>query len=212
VRPTGRRFLLVGLTGGVATGKSTVSAMFAALGCLIIDADRLAREVVEPGQPAYAQIVSAFGRGVLRPDGGIDRKALGSIVFADRAARERLESFTHPAIRHRIRARLAELGAAGFEGVAILDAPVMVESGDSRDVDRLVVVTADEPAQVARQQARDGLGAEDARRRIRSQMPLDEKARLADYLIDNSGELAATEARVSAVHRALRRELDARRR
>jgi len=212
VRPTGRRFLLVGLTGGVATGKSTVSAMFAALGCLIIDADRLAREVVEPGQPAYAQIVSAFGRGVLRPDGGIDRKALGSIVFADPAPRERPESFTHPAIRHRIRARLAELGAAGFEGVAILDAPVMVESGDSRDVDRLVVVTADEPAQVARQQARDGLGAEDARRRIRSQMPLDEKARLADYLIDNSGELAATEARVSEVHRALRRELDARRR
>jgi len=212
VRPTGRRFLLVGLTGGVATGKSTVSAMFAALGCLIIDADRLAREVVEPGQPAYAQIVSAFGRGVLRPDGGIDRKALGTVVFADPAARERLESFTHPAIRDRIRARLAELGAAGFEGVVILDAPVMVESGDSRDVDRLVVVTADEPAQVARQQARDGLGAEDARRRIRSQMPLDEKAQLADYLIDNSGELAATEARVREVHRALRQELDARRR
>ena len=209
---SGRLFLLVGLTGGVATGKSTVSAMFGALGCLIIDADRLAREVVEPGQPAYAQIVSAFGRGVLRPDGGIDRKALGTVVFADPAARERLESFTHPAIRDRIRARLAELGAAGFEGVVILDAPVMVESGDSQDVDRLVVVTADEPAQVARQQARDGLEPEDARRRIRSQMPLDEKARLAHYLIDNSGELGATEARVREVHRALRQELDARRR
>ena len=208
---TGRRFLLVGLTGGVATGKSTVSAMFAALGCLIIDADRLAREVVEPGQPAHTQIVSAFGRGVLRPDGGIDRKALGAVVFADPAARARLESITHPAIRARVRARLAELTAAGFDGIVILDAPVMVESGDSPDVDRLVVVTADEPAQVARQQARDGLGADDARRRIRSQMPLDEKARLADYLIDNSGELAATEARVREVHRALGQELDARR-
>ena len=208
---TGRRFLLVGLTGGVATGKSTVSAMFAALGCLIIDADRLAREVVEPGQPAHTQIVSAFGRGVLRPDGGIDRKALGAVVFADPAARARLESITHPAIRARVRARLAELTAAGFDGIVILDAPVMVESGDSRDVDRLVVVTADEPAQVARQQARDGLGADDARRRIRSQMPLDEKARLADYLIDNSGELAATEARVREVRRALGQELDARR-
>ena len=153
---TGRRFLLVGLTGGVATGKSTVSAMFAALGCLIIDADRLAREVVEPGQPSHTQIVSAFGRGVLRPDGGIDRKALGAVVFADPAARARLESITHPAIRARVRARLAELTAAGFDGIVILDAPVMVESGDSRDVDRLVVVTADEPAQVARQQARDG--------------------------------------------------------
>ena len=208
---TGRRFLLVGLTGGVATGKSTVSAMFAALGCLIIDADRLAREVVEPGQPAHTQIVSAFSRGVLRPDGGIDRKALGAVVFADPAARARLESITHPAIRARVRARLAELTAAGFDGIVILDAPVMVESGDSRDVDRLVVVTADEPAQVARQQARDGLGADDARRRIRSQMPLDEKARLADYLIDNSGELAATEARVREVRRALGQELDARR-
>ena len=208
---TGRRFLLVGLTGGVATGKSTVSAMFAALGCLIIDADRLAREVVEPGQPAHTQIVSAFGPGVLRPDGGIDRKALGAVVFADPAARARLESITHPAIRARVRARLAELTAAGFDGIVILDAPVMVESGDSRDVDRLVVVTADEPAQVARQQARDGLGPDDARRRIRSQMPLDEKARLADYLIDNSGELAATEARVREVHRALGQELDARR-
>ena len=208
---TGRRFLLVGLTGGVATGKSTVSAMFAALGCLIIDADRLARDVVEPGQPAHTQIVSAFGRGVLRPDGGIDRKALGAVVFADPAARARLESITHPAIRARVRARLAELTAAGFDGIVILDAPVMVESGDSRDVDRLVVVTADEPAQVARQQARDGLGADDARRRIRSQMPLDEKARLADYLIDNSGELAATEARVREVRRALGQELDARR-
>jgi len=211
VSATGRRFLLVGLTGGVATGKSTVSAMFAALGCLIIDADRLAREVVEPGQPAHTQIVSAFGRGVLRPDGGIDRKALGAVVFADPAARARLESITHPAIRARVRARLAELTAAGFDGIVILDAPVMVESGDSPDVDRLVVVTADEPAQVARQQARDGLGADDARRRIRSQMPLDEKARLADYLIDNSGELAATEARVREVRRALGQELDARR-
>ena len=185
--------------------------MFAALGCLIIDADRLAREVVEPGQPAHTQIVSAFGRGVLRPDGGIDRKALGAVVFADPAARARLESITHPAIRARVRARLAELTAAGFDGIVILDAPVMVESGDSPDVDRLVVVTADEPAQVARQQARDGLGADDARRRIRSQMPLDEKARLADYLIDNSGELAATEARVREVRRALGQELDARR-
>src|SRR5260370_36344367 len=100
--------------------------MFAALGCLIIDADRLAREVVEPGQPAYAQIVSAFGRGVLRPDGGIDRKALGSIVFADPAARERLESFPHPAIRGRIPARLRQLRAARLERVAVLGAPATV--------------------------------------------------------------------------------------
>src|SRR5260370_34848733 len=97
--------------------------MFAALGCLIIDADRLARQVVEPGQPAYAQIVSAFGRGVLRPDGGIDRKALGSIVFADPAARERLESLPHPASRDRVPPRLARAGPAAVQGGASLEAP-----------------------------------------------------------------------------------------
>jgi dephospho-CoA kinase len=207
-----RRYLLVGLTGGVATGKSTVSAMFRALGCVVIDADQLAREVVEPGQPAYEKTVAAFGRGVLRPDGRIDRKALGAVVFVDPAARGRLESFTHPEIRARLAARLSQLASEGFAGIVIFDAPVMIESGAFRDMDRLVVVTADEPAQVARQQARDGLRADEATRRILSQMPLDEKARLADYVIDNSGDLAATEARVREVHQSLVQERDARRR
>jgi dephospho-CoA kinase len=207
-----RRFLLVGLTGGVATGKSTVSAMFRALGCVVIDADQIARQVVEPGAPAWDQIVAAFGRGILEPDGRIDRKALGALVFGDPAARRRLESFTHPEIRARVRARLGELRAEGFEGVVIFDAPVMIESGGYRDVDRLVVVTAGEPAQLARQQERDGLSREDATRRVRSQLPLAEKVRLADYVIDNSGALSATTARVGEVYRELLRELHARRR
>lgn len=209
---TERAFLLVGLTGGVATGKSTVSAMFRALGCVIIDADLLAREVVEPGQPAYREIVEAFGPGVLQPDGGLDRKALGAVVFADSARRRRLEAITHPRIRERFAARLAELAGQGFDGIVIFDAPVMIESGNYRTMDRLVVVTSEEASQVARQQARDVLGEAGARRRIESQMPLAEKARLADYLIDNSGDLAATEAQVREVHRALLKDLDARRR
>lgn len=207
-----RAFLLVGLTGGVATGKSTVSAMFRALGCVIIDADLLAREVVEPGQPAYREIVEAFGPGVLQPDGGLDRKALGAVVFADSARRRRLEAITHPRIRERFAARLAELAGQGFDGIVIFDAPVMIESGNYRTMDRLVVVTSDEASQVARQQARDVLGEAGARRRIESQMPVAEKARLADYVVDNSGDLAATEAQVREVHRALLKDLDARRR
>ncbi len=207
-----RAFLLVGLTGGVATGKSTVSAMFRALGCVIIDADLLAREVVEPGQPAYREIVEAFGPGVLQPDGGLDRKALGAVVFADSARRRRLEAITHPRIREQFAARLAELAGQGFDGIVIFDAPVMIESGNYRTMDRLVVVTSDEASQVARQQARDVLGEAGARRRIESQMPLAEKARLADYVVDNSGGLAATEAQVGEVHRALLKGLDARRR
>ena len=207
-----RRFLLVGLTGGVATGKSTVSNLFQALGCVVIDADLLAREVVEPGQPAWEQIVAAFGRGVLQPDGRLDRKALGAVVFADPAQRERLESITHPEIRTRFAARLAELTAQGFEGIVIFDAPVVIESGNYRNMDRLIVVTSDEPAQMARQQERDSLSAEEATRRIRSQMPLEAKVKLADYVIDNTGDLQSTGARVREIHRALLRDLDARRR
>jgi dephospho-CoA kinase len=207
-----RRFLLVGLTGGIATGKSTVSAMLQALGCVIIDADQLARQVVEPGQPAYEAIVEAFGRGVLRPDGSIDRRALGAIVFADPAARRRLEAITHPRIRERLAARLAELEASDFEGIVVFDAPVMIESGIHRTMDRLVVVVADEAAQRARQRRRDGATDAEAASRIASQMPLAEKAKLAHYVIDNSGDLAATRGRVEDVHRALLADLHARRR
>jgi dephospho-CoA kinase len=204
-----RRFLLVGLTGGLATGKSTVSEMLRALGCVVLDADALAREVVEPGQPALAAIAREFGPDVLRPDGTLDRKQLGAVVFADPGRRRALEAITHPAIRDRYLARLAELEAAGFEGIVVWDAPVMIESGGHRHVDRLVVVVADAASQRARALARDGDPA-DVERKIASQMPLADKARLADYVIDNSGDRAATEARVREVHAALLADLRAR--
>jgi dephospho-CoA kinase len=197
-----RRFLLVGLTGGLATGKSTVSDMLRALGCVVLDADVLAREVVEPGQPALATIAREFGPEVLRSDGTLDRKRLGAIVFADPERRRRLEAITHPAIRERFRARLAELEAQDFDGIVVWDAPVMIESGGSRHVDRLVVVVTDEATQRARALARDGDRA-DVERKIASQMPLADKARLADYVIDNSGDRAATEVRTREVHAAL---------
>lgn len=201
-----RRFLLVGLTGGLATGKSTVSETLRGLGCVVLDADVLAREVVEPGEPALAAIAREFGRDVLQSDGTLDRKRLGAIVFADPDRRKRLEAITHPAIRDRFQARLAELEAEGFEGIVVWDAPVMIETGGHKAMDRLVVVVADAAMQRARARTRDGDPA-DAERKIANQMPLADKARLADHVIDNSGDRATTEARTREVHAALLADL-----
>jgi dephospho-CoA kinase len=207
-----RRFLLVALTGGIATGKSTVSALLRGLGAVIIDADLLAREVVEPGEPAHAAIVTEFGPEVLRPDGALDRKKLGAVVFADPARRRRLEAITHPAIRARFAARLQALVDEGFAGLVIFDAPVIIEGGGHKGFDRLVVVSADDASQRRRLMARDGIDAEEADRKIASQMPLAEKVKLADHVIDNSGDRAATEAATRRVVEALLADLAARER
>ena len=205
-----RPFLLVGLTGGIATGKSTVTEIFRQLGCVIIDADVLAREVVEPGEPALARIAEEFGGEVLRPDGALDRKALGAVVFGDADRRRRLEAITHPEIRARLEGRLAELAARGFQGIVVFDGPVMIESGNYRNMDRLVVVVTDEETQAARLVAREGMPRDEAARRIASQMPVAEKAKLADYVIDNRGDRASTEAQAREVHSALLGDLRAR--
>jgi dephospho-CoA kinase len=198
-----RRFLLVGLTGGIATGKSTVSGMLRDLGCVVIDADVLAREVVEPGAPAFREIVAEFGPEVVQPDGTLDRKRLGAVVFADAARRRRLEAITHPAIRASFAARLQSLVEQRFTGIVIFDAAVMIESGNYKTMDRLVVVATDPETQRSRLMARDGIGPDDAARRVASQMALAEKVKLADYVIDNSGDRLATVARVREVHAAL---------
>jgi dephospho-CoA kinase len=205
-----KRFLLVGLTGSIATGKSTVSEMFRTLGGEIIDADLLAREVVERGEPALAQIAEEFGPEVLQADGSLDRKKLGAIVFGDAAKRKHLEQITHPAIRDRFLRRIAELETRGFDGIVFWDAPVMIESGGYKDMEKLVVVATDEATQADRLRGRDGIDAPDAERKIRSQMPVAEKAKLADYVIDNAGDRAATERQVREVHAALLRDLAAR--
>jgi dephospho-CoA kinase len=200
-----RRFLLVGLTGGIATGKSTVSKILRGLGAVVLDADVLAREVVEPGQPALAAIVSEFGPEVLTPEGRLDRKRVAAIVFSAPEKRKKLESFTHPAIRDRFLAHLAELEAQGFDGLVFWDAPVMIEAGGHKVMDRLVVVITDAATQLARAVGRDGDRA-DVERRIANQMPLAEKAALADYVIDNSGDRPATETRTREVYAALMAE------
>ena len=205
-----RPFLLVGLTGGIATGKSTVATLLRDLGAEIIDADVLAREVVEPGEPALDEIVTEFGRSVLESTGRLDRKALGAIVFAEPERRRKLEAITHPRIRERFQRGLDALAARDFRGLVFFDAAVMIESGNYRNMDRLVVVVADEPTQITRLMARDGIARDEALRKIRSQMPLAEKAKLADYVIDTSGEPAATAARVRAVQQALLADAGAR--
>jgi dephospho-CoA kinase len=204
-----KRFLLVGLTGGIATGKSTVSAMFAHLGARIVDADLLAREVVMPGQPAHALIVKEFGPEVLQEDGYIDRKRLGALVFGDAPRRRRLEEITHPAIRARQLRILSVYEEEAFEGVVVWDAALLIEGGGHASMDRVVVVVADPDTELDRLMARDGFSEEEARRRIESQMPLALKVKLAHYVIDNSGSRAETERQVRLVYQALVADLKA---
>ena len=206
-----RPFLLVGLTGGIATGKSTVSAMFGFLGCRLIDADQLAREVVMPGQPAHHAIVREFGASVLQEDGTLDRKRLGAIVFADPERRKRLEAITHPAIRARHGRILAAYEEEAFEGIVIWDVPLLIETGGAALVDRVVVVYVDPDTQLRRLIDRDGIHEAAARARVSSQMPIDDKRLRADHVIDNSDGRAETERQVRAVHARLVADLRARR-
>ena len=197
-----RAFKLIGLTGNIGSGKSTVRKMFAARGVPVIDADDLAREVREPGQPAHAEIAAAWPDAVT-PDGRLDRKRLAEIVFADPAARKRLEAIMHPHIQTLSRARSAALAAAGHE-LAIYEASLLIESGRHPELDGLIVVTASPATQIARVTARDGAREEDVRARMRAQLPQEEKVRLATHVIDNDGDLAATEAQVDRIIASLR--------
>ncbi len=180
---------LFGLTGGIASGKSTVAARLRARGVPVIDADEVAREVVAVGTAGLRAIVEAFGEGVLGPDGTLDRKELGRIAFADDAARRRLNAITHPLIGQRTAERAAELGRSG-EPLACYEAALLVENGLAEMFRPLVVVACPESVQVARLRARDGVSEDDARARIRAQMPLAQKVAAADDVIDTSGSLA----------------------
>ena len=208
---TARPYFLVGLTGGIASGKSIVSRQLAELGCRLVDADVLAREVVAPGEPAWHAIVEEFGPEVARPDRQLDRKRLGALVFADPARRKVLEAITHPAIAARRETILEALTAERFDGVVVLDVPLLIEVGGAARVDRVVLVYAEPELQLARLMGRDGFDRGEAERRVASQMPLAEKVRHAHFVIDNSGTPEETAAQVRAVHAALLAEHRARR-
>jgi dephospho-CoA kinase len=186
---------IIGLTGGIASGKTSVAALLERLGAAVVDADLLAREVVQPGEAALEGIVAAFGAGVLNGDGTLDRAALAGIVFADPVARRTLEAIVHPAIRARADRKLAALREAGVR-TAFYVAPLLIEAGNSARVDEIWVVYLDRESQLSRLMARDGLGREAALNRIASQMPMEEKKLRGKVVIDNRGTREELEAQV----------------
>lgn len=176
--------LRVGLTGGIASGKTAVSDLLAGHGAVVIDADLLAREVVGPQTPGLRAIADRFGADVLAPDGTLDRAALGAVVFADRQARKDLEAIIHPAVR----ARAAEIEAAvAPESVVVHVIPLLVETGQADAFDAVVVVDVDVSTQLERLRLRDGFSEEDARRRIAAQASRESRLAIADHVVDNSG-------------------------
>ena len=198
-----RAFRVLGLTGGIGTGKSTVARMFAARGVPVVDADALAREVVAPGTVGNADIAAAWPDAI-GADGAVDRKRLAAIVFADPAARSRLEAITHPLIQEASAARLTHLAGEGHP-LVLYEAALLVESGRWQDFGGLIVVTASPETQVARAVARGGITREEAEARVRAQLPTAEKVKVATYLIDNDGDLRTTEREVERVLAELQR-------
>ncbi len=190
--------ILVGLTGGVATGKSTVAAMLKQCGAVVIDADLLAREVVTPGKPAWKEIVATFGKGVLNSDRTLNRHALGVIVFRHPAKRLVLERIIHPRVAREQKRLTKKAARNNPKAVVIYDVPLLFEVGIDKRVDTTLVVTADRETQIARLKTRNGLSRAEAIRRIKSQMPLSTKIRLADYVID--GTLPLSQLRKRTAH------------
>lgn len=196
--------IMAGLTGGIASGKSTVAAMLAAAGARIVDADQIARRVVRKGRPAYHDIVRRFGPAILNPEGQIDRDALGTIVFNDKDAKQALNDIVHPRVHEVMQQHIDTLAREHREDPVILDVPLLIESGWHAFLPMVILVYVPEPVQKMRLMARDGLGASDAMARIRAQMPIDAKRAYADYIIDNTGTREATQRQVLAVYEQIR--------
>ena len=197
--------LRVGLTGSIAVGKSFVTSVFADLGCRVLDADQTAREVVMPGAVGLAAVVREFGEDILATDGTLDRARMGSIVFADEAQRLRLNQILHPFIIARQDEILLEWEREDPNGIGVVDAALMIESGGYKRFDKLIVVHCRPEVQLERLLQRSNLTLTDAQQRIASQMPQEEKQRYADYLIDTSDGFEPTKQRTIEVYRELRK-------
>ncbi len=196
---------LVGLTGGIATGKSTVTSMLRGLGARIIDADDLAREIVEPDREAWREIVDAFGREMIRPDQTIDREKLRKKVFTDPQARKRLEAITHPRIRALAQARIRQMAAEGAE-LVVYAAPLLFENQVHLWLRPVILVACDATLQKQRLRKRDGLNEEEARRHLQAQMSLEDKRKLADFIIENNDSLEELEKRVRGIWEAITKQ------
>ncbi|QQE73518.1 dephospho-CoA kinase [Brevibacillus composti] len=198
--------MILGLTGGIATGKSTVTAMLRERGIPVIDADQIAREVVEPGKPAYESIVRYFGEEILLPDGQIDRAKLGEIVFSDEAERQKLNTIVHPEVRRVMREQAEEAEKNGAT-IVFLDIPLLFESRLQHMVDKVVVVYAPAEMQMARMMERDEFDEEQAEKRLRAQWPIEQKKEEADFVIDNTGSREETEKQVEQLVRRLKADV-----
>ena len=198
--PAPARHLRVGLTGGIATGKSTVSAILSELGAVVIDADQLAREVVARGTPGLDAVVAEFGAGLLTPDGDLDRAAMGSLVFGDDAARKRLEAIVHPLVFERI----VDLETHAPDGAVVVhDIPLLAESGRAATFDAVIVVDAPQDVQVARMVADRGWTESDALARIAAQASPEDRRAIATYVLENTGSRTELRERVEAIYAEL---------
>ncbi|MGQ0541748.1 MAG: dephospho-CoA kinase [Blastocatellia bacterium] len=196
--------LKAGLTGSIAVGKTFVCEIFRELGCFVLDADNVARDVVKPGTPGLKRVVEEFGEEILKTGGGLDRAKMGAIVFADEEKRKLLNSIVHPLVFEAQNKWLAEREREDPAGVAIVDAALMIESGGYRRFDKLIVVWCEPAIQLQRLIMRDGLDETAAKRRIEAQMPQDDKKKFADFLIDTSKSYDDTRSRTLAVFEQLR--------
>ena len=195
--------IVAGLTGGIATGKSTVAGIFASAGAKVVDADRIARDAVRPGTAVHADIVAHFGAGILLADGAIDRKQLAKVIFGDPAEQRALERIVHPQVKRQIALQLNRLRRETPGSIVIVDVPLLFETGMDRGLPATILVYAPEAIQIRRLIARDGLTRAEARARVNAQMPIEEKRALATIVIDNSGALENTRRQVLAVYRNL---------
>ena len=193
---------VIGLTGNIGSGKSTVAAMLRDAGIPVLDADRISREVTAPGGRAYDAVIQAFGRGIVRYDGSIDRKLLGEIVFSDRASRERLERITHPAIFESMKEAIAGIEREGHRA-AVVEATLIHELGRKGLFEAVISVACDRTTSISRLAARDGMTRRQSEARLRAQMDAERKAGASDYVIDNSGNLDDTRRQVEQIVRIL---------
>ena len=195
--------IVVGLTGGLATGKSSVARLFQDCGAIVIDADVLAREAVEPGRPAWRDIVRVFGKKVLQPDRALDRRTLGRIVFGTRAKLKQLNAIVHPRVAREQNRLTREITSKELDAVIIYDAPVLIEAGAHNRMNKIIVVAADQATQIKRLCNRSHFSRAEALRRIRSQLPLAQKIKLADYVIDGTLSFEQTKNEVQRIYAQL---------
>jgi dephospho-CoA kinase len=197
--------LIVGLTGGVASGKTAISQILKEEGAYLIDADQIARELVQPHTATWNELIKVFGKEILQEDGSIHRKRLAAKVFSDPEQRNLLNQILHPRIKAEMNRRVKEIGQKDRDAIVVIDAALLIELGDHREMDKVIVVTSTEKQQIERLKKRDGVDQEEAQRILFSQMPLEEKLKVADFVIQNEGSFEETRRRVKEIFQELKR-------